>query len=328
MRNIKAKALNKLDLSPEECLHVLDYPNEEILLMLSTAYEVRKKFVGNKVQVQVIMNTKSGHCTEDCHYCSQSCLSKANIEAYPFKSIETIVNGAKEAKKSNAIRYCMALSGIKHTNKTIDILAKSIKEIKERVSMNVCCSIGFLTLAQAQTLKNAGLDRINHNLNTSANYYPNICTTHKYQERIKNIQTCKAAGLEICSGGIIGLGESKDDIINMLLELKEINPESIPLNFLMPIRGTPFENKGKHLTPQYCLKVLCLARFLNPDKDIRIAGGREHHLRSLQPLALYPANSIFVSGYLTTDGQPADKGMQMIKDMGFELEIEGANLCT
>ncbi|MFC1659037.1 biotin synthase BioB [Pseudomonadota bacterium] len=323
LENIKNKSLQKKSLTIQECEKILDFPDNDILLLLHSVFQVRKHFTGNKVQVQMLMNAKSGFCSEDCHYCSQSCISKAEIEKYPLNSTKKLVEGAKKAKKNNAIRYCMALSNVRYSDKIIDTLTSAIKQIKKEVGISVCCSLGFLTEKQAEKLKKAGLDRINHNLNTSKKHYSNICTTHKYEERIKNIKLCQDKGLEICCGGIIGLGESREDVIDMLLALKKINPESIPLNFLIPIKGTPLENGGKDLSPQYCLKVLCLARFLHPDKDIRVAGGREYRLRTLQPLALYPANSIFVSGYLTTDGQLADEGIQMIKDMGFELEIEG-----
>lgn len=325
LKLIQEKAFKNEILTLQECLDVLDYPEDNLLLLLHAAFEVRKHFVGNKVHVQILMNAKSGLCSEDCHYCSQSCISKAEIEKYPLKAARKLIEGAKLAKKSDAIRYCLALSSVKYSDETIEALANAIKQIKNEVDISVCCSLGFLTEKQAEKLKKAGLNRINHNLNTSKKYYSKICTTHTYEERVKNIELCQSKGLEVCSGGIVGLGESKEDIIDMLLALKKINPESIPLNFLIPIKGTPFEDRGENLSPMYCLKVLCLARFLHPDKDIRVAGGRERNLRSLQPLALYPANSIFVSGYLTTGGQSADEGVQMIRDMGFDLEIEGVN---
>ena len=323
LKKIQNKALNMETLTAEECKTILNFPDDDLLILLHTAFNVRKHFIGKKVHVQILNNIKSGLCSEDCHYCSQSCVSKADIEKYPLKTAEEIIKGAQLAKKTNAIRYCMALSSIKYTDQTISALASAIKKTKDTVDINLCCSMGFLTESQAEQLKEAGLDRINHNLNTSKNYYPQICTTHNYEERIKNIKLCQSKGLEICSGGIVGLGESQEDIIRMLFDLKSINPDSVPLNFLIPIKGTPFENKGKYLTPQYFLKVLCLTRLLLPNKDIRMAGGREYRLKTLQPLALYPANSIFVSGYLTTDGQPADEGIQMIKAMGFDLEVEG-----
>ncbi len=320
LESIYKKSINLESLTKEESLKILNFNNDDILLLLNTAYKIKKHFKGNKIQIQSILNAKSGFCSEDCHYCSQSCISKANIEKYPLTTTEKILEGAKFAKQNNAIRYCMALSSIRYSDSLIEKLAESIKEVKKQVDINICCSIGFLTEKQAIILKQAGLNRINHNLNTSRNNYPNICTTHTYEERIQNLKLCKKCGLEICCGGIVGLDETKEDIVNMLLDLKEINPESIPLNFLIPIKGTLFEGKGDYLTPYYCLKVLCLARFLYPNKDIRAAGGREFRLRTLQPLALYAVNSIFVSGYATTKGQKADEGLQMIQDLGFEIE--------
>jgi biotin synthase len=325
INTIKKKALRKKPLTRKECAGVLDYPDENLLELLDAAYSVRKKYLGNKVQVQVLLNAKSGLCSEDCKYCTQSAVSGAEIKEYPLRPAAEIVQGARAAKKSGATRYCIALSSIRYADSLIDDLAAAIRQVKEKVKISMCCSMGFLTMPQALKLKKAGLDRINHNLNTSKKYYPKICTTHKYGDRLKNISICREAGLEICSGGIIGLGESREDVIDMLLELKELKPDSMPINFLIPAEGTPLAKGGAELTPQYCLKVLCLARFINPDQDIRAAGGREYRLRSLQGLALYPANSIFVSGYLTAGGQPAGEGIQMIKDMGFEVEIEGVS---
>ena len=160
---------------------------------------------------------------------------------------------------------------------------------------------------------------MNHNLNTSERFYGDICTTHTYADRLGTITNCKAAGLEICSGGIVGQGESDEDIIDMLLALRKIGTQATPINFMVPIAGTPFEDRGTALDPRKCLKVLCLARLLLPAAEIRAAGGREHHLRSLQPMALYAADSVFVSGYLTTGGQSPDETKAMIEDLGFEM---------
>lgn len=325
LHDIENRSLNGTAPDRAESLEILNYPDEDLLLLLHSAYRVRRKFKGNRVQVQMLMNAKSGDCTEDCRYCSQSCVSEAEIERYPLRSREIIIEGARRSYAGSAVRYCMAMSGISYTDDVISTLAEIIKDIKGEIKISICCSLGFLTEHQASMLKHAGLDRINHNLNTSSEYYKNICTTHSYSDRIANIKLCREAGLEICSGGIIGMGESRDDVVTMLLDLRELDPESIPLNFLIPVKGTPFENLGMELTPAYCLKVLCLARFIHPDKDIRVAGGREYRLGSMQPLALYPANSIFVSGYLTTGGQPVGEGIKMIKDAGFEIEIEGSD---
>jgi biotin synthase len=311
-------------LSREECMQVLCAPDRDILTLLDAAYRVRHKYFGNTVQIQVLTNAKSGLCQEDCHYCSQSRISKAKIDKYPLISEEKLVSEALRAKDLDAKRFCMALSGRKPTDTEIDSLCAVIAEIKNETGISTCCSIGLIDGDQAKKLKAAGLNRVNHNLNTSEKYHSHICTTHTYQDRINTISLCRATGLEICSGGIIGQGESDEDIIDLLLALREINPDSIPLNFLIPIKGTPLGGLVQNLTPRRCLKVVCLARFLIPDRELRVAGGREQHIRTLQPMALYAVNSIFVKGYLTTSGQPADEAIQMIADLGFEVEVEGA----
>jgi biotin synthase len=308
----------------KKCRQVLNCSDKEILALLDATYKVRHHYYGNTVHIQVLTNAKSGFCQEDCHYCSQSKISTADIDKYPLMSKETLLKEAFRAKQLKAKRYCMALSGRGPSDREIDDLCGIIGAIKEKIKISVCCSLGLLKEGQAERLKAVGLDRVNHNLNTSENFHPQICTTHTYQDRLRTLARCRSAGLEVCSGGILGQGETGEDIIDLLLALREVGAESIPLNFLIPIRGTPFENRSQNLTPHRCLKILCLARFLNPDREIRVAGGREYHLRSLQPLSLYAVNSIFVTGYLTTSGQSADEAWQMIADLGFEMEVEGA----
>ena len=315
-------SLEKKNLTREQCLTILNWPDEDILTLINAAYRVRKNFFENQVYIQRLTNAKSGYCSEDCSYCSQSSVSQAKIDKYPLIPVKKLLEEARLAYQQNAKRYCMALSGIKPSNRDIDKLCQAIRNIKAEINISLCCSLGFISTEQAQKLKDAGLDRVNHNLNTSRNFYPNICTTHSFDDRLNNLELCKNVGLEICSGGIVGQGESKDDIFDFMYSLKKIEPDSIPINFLMPIKGTPFEKKGTDLTPYYCLKVLILARFLFPDKDIRAAGGREYHLRSLQPLALYVINSIFVSGYLTIGGQSTEEALSMIQDVGFEYKTE------
>jgi len=310
-------------LTRQQCRQVLDSPEKDVLALLNAAYTVRYHHFGNVVHIQVLTNAKSGLCQEDCNYCSQSRISTAQIEKYPLLSKDKLLEEALRAKQSRAKRYCMALSGRGPSNKEVDKLCDIIVAIKEKMHLSVCCSLGFLTDDQAARLKRAGLDRVNHNLNTSERFHSEICTTHTYQDRMNTIANCRSAGLEVCSGGIVGQGETDEDIIDLLLVLREIGAESIPLNFLIPIKGTPFEDRARDLNPCRCLKILCLARFLNPDRELRVAGGREYHLRSLQPLALYIANSIFVAGYLTTGGQSAEEALRMIADLGFDVEVEG-----
>ncbi|MBL8038249.1 MAG: biotin synthase BioB [Nitrospira sp.] len=315
------KALRDEPLTREECLSVLNAPNDDLLALLDAAFQVRSKYFGRTVRLQMLQNAKSGACQEDCHYCSQSSISTAPIERYNLLPQKQMMEGARQAAASKAQRYCIVISGRSPLDREIDEIAGAVRSIKQEVPIQICCSLGLMSESQAKRLKAAGVDRVNHNLNTSEAFHASICTTHTFQDRLATIKNARAAGLEICSGGIVGMGESDEDLIELATALQDVKPDSIPLNMLTPVSGTPFE-QADNLTPQRCLKVLCLFRFLHPRTEIRIAGGREHNLRSLQPLALYPADSVFVNGYLTTPGAPAPEVWGMIEDLGFTIEVD------
>jgi biotin synthase len=316
------KAFRDRPLTREECLAVLQAPDEHLLGLLGAAFKVRHRYFGKTVRLQMLLNAKSGACQEDCHYCSQSAVSKAPIDRYGLLAPSEMLEGARRAASAKAQRYCIVISGRSPLDREIAEITRAVRAIKQDVPLQICCSLGLLSESQARQLKDAGVDRINHNLNTSEAYHPTICTTHTYQDRLASLRNARNAGLEICSGGIVGMGETDEDLIDLAMALREIKPHSIPVNTLHPVDGTPLEHCC-HLTPTRCLKVLCLFRFLHPKTEIRIAGGREHNLRSLQPLALYPADSVFVNGYLTTPGQPAEEVWQMIADLGFQIEVGG-----
>ena len=303
----------------EEMQAVLDAPDEELPDLLAAAFKVRRHYFGKRVQIHMLMNAKSGLCPEDCHYCSQSSVSTASIDKYPFLPKEKLIEGALKAKAAGAVRFCIVNSGRGPTEKEIRELSNVVRDIKSRVDINICCSLGLMDEEKIEALKEAGVERINHNLNTSERHHPNICTTHTYADRVETVNNVKSVGLSSCCGGIMGMGETDEDIIDLALSLRKLGVDSIPLNFLHPIDGTPFAGL-RTLTPQRCLKILCLFRFVNPDKELRVGGGRELNLRSLQPLSLYPANSLFVNGYLTTPGQEASETHRMIADLGFEIE--------
>ena len=203
---------------------------------------------------------------------------------------------------------------------TLETVVSAVEEIKEKYNLTVCACLGILKPEQAKQLKEAGVDRYNHNLNTSENHHESITTSHTYQDRVNTVDLVKEAGISPCSGVIIGMRETKQDVIDMANSLKALDADSIPVNFLNAIDGTPLEGTDE-LDPRYCLKVLSLMRFINPTKEIRISGGREVNLRSLQPLGLYPANSIFVGDYLTTEGQESSADLQILKDLGFEIDF-------
>lgn len=314
------KALLGETLTKEEALEVLAAPDMELLPLLQAAYRVRHHYFGNKVKLNMIINAKSGLCPEDCGYCSQSIRSAAPIDKYPLLEKETLIAGAREAMQRKAGTYCIVTSGRGITDRELDQVIEAIREIKREMPLKICACLGLITQEQAEKLKAAGVDRYNHNLNTSAGHYAQITTTHTYEDRVQTVNHAKQAGLSPCSGCIVGMGETHEDVYEMALALRHLDADSIPVNFLNPIPGTPLEGK-KELNPRYCLKVLCLFRFINPAKEIRIAGGREVNLRSLQPLGLYPANAIFVGDYLTTAGQEAALDHQMIADLGFEIEL-------
>lgn len=308
----------------EDALKILNTPDEEMDQLIAEAEKLRRKYKGDNVGIHILTNARSGNCSQDCAYCAQSCRSNADIDKYRWVSDEKLFKDNDFVNKNHLARHCIGLSGMKFTDDEILELAERIKTMKA-TGTHLCCSIGFLTEKQARILKDAGLDRINHNLNTSRSYYSNICSTHTFDQRVKNIKMLQSIGFEICSGGIIGMGESKEDIVDMLLELKEINPEAIPINFLLPIKGTPFENVDTSiLTPNYCLKVLCLARLLVPQADIRCAAGREIYFKGDEKRLLSVVNSIFASGYLTEDGQGIKDTIKAITDAGFTYEIESA----
>lgn len=305
--------------SRADLLAVLRAPDDAVPALLDAAFQVRRHHFGLRVQLHRLINAKSGLCPEDCSYCSQSSVSSAPIQKYPWLSEDEILDGARDARNARAIRYCIVSSGRSPGKSELQHLCRAVRRIKAEVGISICASLGLLTPEAALALKEAGVDRYNHNLNASEQFYSEICHTHSYPDRINTLRHARTAGLELCSGAIFGMGETPDDVVDVALSLRELHPDSIPVNFLHPIDGTPLQG-ASHLTPHKCLTILCLLRLLNPDVELRVAGGREYHLRSLQPLALYPANSIFVSGYLTTSGQTPPEAWQMVADMGFEVE--------
>lgn len=315
---LASRVLDGYQISAAEAQEVLDCPDGEILDLMHAAYRVRQRHFGKSVQLYFLMNAKSGLCPEDCSYCSQSKVSDAEISRYNLLNREQILAGAKAAAERDAKTYCIVISARGPNEREMSAVEKLVPEIKEKYKLDICACLGLLTPEQAARLKACGVDRVNHNLNTGSEFYSEICSTHTYQDRVDTLKAVRNAGMELCSGGIIGMGEAPRDVVDMALELRELRVESIPVNFLNPIDGTPLA--GRHdLTPTYCLKVLAMFRLVNPDREIRIAGGRELQLRSLQALGLYAANSIFVGDYLTTKGQLPEADYAMIRDMGFEI---------
>ena len=306
-------------LTLEEGLAVLESSDVELLDLLAATYRVRHRYFGNRVQLYFLMNAKSGLCPEDCSYCSQSKVAESEIPRYNLLNREKLLDGARMAWERQAKTYCIVISARGPNEREMQAVETIVPEIKQRYGLNVCACLGLLTDEQAERLKRCGVDRVNHNLNTSEDFYSEICTTHTYADRVRTLTAVRDAGLELCSGGIIGMGEQKQDIVQMALALRDLGVHSIPVNFLHPVEGTPLSGT-RNLSPRECLKTLCLFRLANPERELRIAGGRELHLGSLQPLGLYAANSLFVGDYLTTKGQAPEADYRMIEEMGFVVE--------
>jgi biotin synthase len=312
------QVLDGRGVSREQALCILESRDEALLDLVSAAFRIRSKYFGKTVQLYFLMNAKSGLCPEDCHYCSQSKISDAEIPKYTILNREKLLDGARVAAQRQSKTYCIVISGRAPNEREIRAIETIVPEIKQTYGLNICACLGLLNESQAMRLAAAGVDKVNHNLNTSREYYSEICTTHTYDDRVETLKNVRKAGLQLCSGGIIGMGESKKDIVEMAFSLQELGVESIPLNFLHAIEGTPLQQK-EYLNPRDCLRALAMFRFVNPQSELRIAGGRERHLRSLQPLGLYIANSLFVGDYLTTQGQAPTEDYQMIADLGFEI---------
>ena len=320
--NLASKVLDGQLVSADEGLSILASPDLELPSLLAATYRVRHRYWGNEVQFYSLRNAKSGLCPEDCGYCSQSKISTADIPKYRFNDEATLLESARLAAENKSRTFCIVAAGRGPSDRELEHVVQVVRKIKSTLPLNICCCLGLLTPDQARKLAEAGVDRVNHNLNTSRRFYPEICSTHTFDDRLETLQAVRDAGMELCSGGIVGMGETHVDVVDLALTLRDLKVESIPVNFLHPIDGTPLASR-RDLNARECLKMLCLFRLTNPESEIRVAGGRELHLRWMQPQALYAANSLFVSDYLTTKGQTPEDDYRMIEDLGFVITGPG-----
>jgi len=320
---LTAKGLRRELPTREEALAVLATTDDELLDVVAAAGRVRRQWFGRRVKLNYLVNLKSGLCPEDCSYCSQRLGSKAEILKYTWLKPEQAAEAAAAGLAGGAKRVCLVASGRGPTDRDIDRVADTIAAIKDaNEQVEVCACLGLLSDNQAERLKAAGADAYNHNLNTSESTYGEITSTHTYADRVDTVNKAHGAGLSACSGLIAGMGESDEDLVDVVFALRELDSDSVPVNFLIPFEGTPLA-KEWNLTPQRCLRILAMVRFVCPDVEVRIAGGREVHLRSMQPLGLHIANSIFLGDYLTSEGQAGQADLEMIADAGFEVEGAG-----
>jgi biotin synthase len=314
------KALAGEVVTRDEARAVLHAPPDELLGLLDAAFRIRRAHWGRRVSLHVLENAKLGACPEDCGFCSQSQKHASPGGEAPIKSVDELVAGARRAHAARAKRYCMVTATRGPSQRDLDTICAAAAQIKAEMDIELCASLGLLTEAKAERLASAGVDRFNHNLETSERHYGAIVTTHSWRDRVATVQIAKRAGMDTCCGGIVGLGETLDDLLDLAFALRELDVDSVPVNFLDARPGTPLAGYPL-VEPGFGLRALCMFRFVHPRTDLRVAGGREITLRALQVMALYPANSIFTQGYLTTGGATAHADHQMIRDAGFELEL-------
>jgi biotin synthase len=318
--SLAEKALARELPSRAEALKVLESPDDELMDIVAAAFRVRLRYFGRRVKLNYLVNIKSGLCPEDCFYCSQRLGSSADVLKYTWLKPDEVLESAAAGVKAGAKRVCLVASGRGPNDNDITRVSTAITKFKDQnPDVEVCACLGLLSDGQAERLREAGTTAYNHNLNTAEANYKDICTTHSYAERADTVAKAKEAGLSPCSGLIAGMGESDDELVDVAFALRELDPDSVPVNFLIPFEGTPLGGQW-NLTPQRCLRILAMVRFVCPDAEVRLAGGREIHLRSLQPLALHIVNSIFLGDYLTSEGQPGGRDLEMIADAGFTVE--------
>ena len=304
---------------------VLAAEPDQLLALLDAAFAVRRAHHGRRVHIHVLENAKMGACPEDCGFCSQSARFESPSGTAPMKSVDELVDGARRAAAAHARRYCMVTATRGPSQRDLDVVCEAAERIKAELDIELCASLGLLTRDKAERLAAAGIDRFNHNLETSERHFGKVVTTHTWADRVATVQLAREAGMETCCGGIVGLGEGDEDVLDLAYALRDLEVDSVPVNFLDPRPGTPLGAAGR-TEPVHALRVLCMFRFVHPRADLRVAGGREVTLRSMQAMALYPANSIFTTGYLTTGGNQLDEDLAMIRDLGFEIELAGGRV--
>jgi len=304
---------------------VLAADPDQLLALIDAAFAVRRAHHGRRVHIHVLENAKLGACPEDCGFCSQSARFESPSGTAPMKTADELVAGARRAAAAHARRYCMVTATRGPSQRDLDVVCEAAERIKAELDIELCASLGLLTRDKAARLAAAGIDRFNHNLETSERYFEQVVTTHTWADRVATVRLAREAGMETCCGGIVGLGEGDEDVLDLAYALRELEVDSVPVNFLDPRPGTPLGTACR-VSPVHALRVLCMFRFVHPRADLRVAGGREVTLRSLQAMALYPANSIFTTGYLTTGGNQLDEDLAMIRDLGFEIELAGGRV--
>ncbi len=315
---LKNKILGGGQITRDEALTLIDAPLDELT---KAADEIRRQMCGNTFDICTIINGKSGRCSENCKYCAQSAYYKTCVEEYPLLDTGTIVDQALHNYKQGVLRYSIVCSGKRLSDSEVDKLCESIRAIKKACPISICVSLGLLDEENFRKLKKAGAERVHNNLETSRRFFPQVCTTHTFDDKINAIKAAQAAGLEVCSGGIMGLGETMEDRIDMVLEQRELGVKSVPVNMLNPIANTPFEN-NRILTQEEMQRIIAIFRFVIPDGFIRLAGGRGIMKDKGRSLFTSGANAAISGDMLTTQGITTEKDMQTLKELGYKAELK------
>ena len=314
------KVLGGESVGMKDVLPLLGAQGPDLLDLAAAANRVREKFNGSEIDLCLLLNAKSGRCSEDCRYCAQSAHYKTEAPVYPLMELNRMVEEATEAQRKGAGRFCLITSGREPDDREFETILNALDRIRKETALDLDCSLGTLSEERARSLKKAGVTRYNHNLETAESHFSQVCSTHSFKDRVKTVEVLKDQGLSICCGGIIGLGESPQQRLELAFSLRQLGIDCIPINILNPRPGTPLEH-SKPIPPLEVIKTISLFRLILPKGTIKVAGGREVHLRDLQSLALLAgANGLIVGNYLTTPGRNAEDDFRMVKDLGFELK--------
>ena len=317
LKELTDQVISGKKISKEEALFLYRQP---LLELCGSADKIRKYFCSDQFDICTIINAKSGSCSENCKFCAQSAHNHTCAATYPLLSKEEILAQAKINHEQGVLRYSIVTSGKRLSDAEVDLMCEVVREIKEKIGISVCVSFGLLNEQQFRKLKEAGVTRVHNNLETSRRNFPNICTTHKFDDKIQAIRAAQAAGLAVCSGGIMGLGETAEDRIDMALTLRELGVLSIPVNMLNPIPGTPFEN-NERLTPEVMQRIVAVYRFILPQASIRLAGGRGLMPDKGKSCFTSGANAAISGDMLTTAGITTKTDMALLKELGYEVKI-------
>ncbi|MCI9003971.1 MAG: biotin synthase BioB [Lachnospiraceae bacterium] len=317
LASLKEKVLAGRQITREEALALTETPLEELC---AAADEIRRFFCGDKFDLCTIVNGKSGKCSENCKYCAQSASYHTAVETYPLLDTEALLEQAQYSQSRGVHRYSIVTSGRNLNAQEVSQACGSIRKIKESMDISICVSFGLLEEADFQKLRQAGASRVHNNLEASAGYFPQVCTTHTQQDKIRSIEAARKAGMEVCSGGIMGLGESMEDRIDLAITLRELQIKSVPVNMLNPIPGTPYENNPR-LTEEDMCRIVAIFRFLLPDAFIRLAGGRGLMDDQGRRCFCSGANAAITGDMLTTSGITIQRDLEFLKELGYQVQM-------